>query len=267
MGLIRKSPFLGTGGVIAPNSKKQRAQKQLLAALQGKSEDEVRRAGGRYKHSLGAVLGAAARKRDGGAAWRAEHVPGSKEYEAAPGSRRVAMNLVAHPGLALLVVGLGVLAMSGILAACGSGSPVAAPVPSSTTAASAATASSAPPPVTCSTVTSDNGQTASQVIGVLVSDQKSQDAQLSQNWVGLTDGTQTSQGDDLAAAAQVLGSYSGTQLAADGSTFATDAQTFLSDQSGGIMPGWTPEYRQVASDIHALASDCSQGWTAPASVG
>ena len=86
-------------------------------------------------------------------------------------------------------------------------------------------------------MTSNNGQTASQLTSVLASDQKSQDATLEQNWVGLTDGSQTSQGDDLAAAAQVLGSYSGTQVAADGSTFATDVQTFLSDQSGGLMPG------------------------------
>jgi hypothetical protein len=174
------------------------------------------------------------------------------------------INLLTDPGPARLAAGLGVLAMSGVLAACGSGSP-ATTAPSSSSAASAAAASNGPPPLTCSTVTSDNCQTASQVIGVLVSDQKSQDAQLEQNWVNLTDGSETSQGDDLAAAAQVLGSYSGTQLAADGSTFTTDAQTFLSNQSGGLMPGWTPEYRQVASDIHVLASDCGQSWTAPAS--
>jgi hypothetical protein len=57
MGLIRKSLFLASGGIVAPNSKKQRNQRQLLAAAQGKSDAEVRRAGGRYEHSLGAVLG------------------------------------------------------------------------------------------------------------------------------------------------------------------------------------------------------------------
>jgi len=56
MGLIRKSLFLGTGGIVAPNSKKQRAQKQVLAALQGQSPEQVRRAGGRYEHSLGAFF-------------------------------------------------------------------------------------------------------------------------------------------------------------------------------------------------------------------
>ena len=57
MGLIRKSLHIATVGVVAPNSKKQRNQRQLLAAAQGKSDAEVRRAGGRYEHSLGAALG------------------------------------------------------------------------------------------------------------------------------------------------------------------------------------------------------------------
>ena len=48
---------------------------------------------------------------------------------------------------------------------------------------------------------------ASQVIGTLVSDQKSQDASLEQNWVNLADGSQTQQGNDLAAAVQSLASY------------------------------------------------------------
>lgn len=57
MGLIRKSLHIATVGAVAPNSKKQRNQRQLLAAAQGKSDAEVRRAGGRYEHSLGAALG------------------------------------------------------------------------------------------------------------------------------------------------------------------------------------------------------------------
>ena len=57
MGLIRKSLHIATVGVVAPNSKKQWNQRQLLAAAQGKSDAEVRRAGGRYEHSLGAALG------------------------------------------------------------------------------------------------------------------------------------------------------------------------------------------------------------------
>lgn len=48
MGLIRKSLYLGTGGLVAPNSKKQRQQAQILAAMQGATPKEVRRAGGRY---------------------------------------------------------------------------------------------------------------------------------------------------------------------------------------------------------------------------
>ena len=48
MGLIRKSLYLGTGGVVAPNSKKHRDQMKMLAALQGATPAEIKRAGGRY---------------------------------------------------------------------------------------------------------------------------------------------------------------------------------------------------------------------------
>ena len=47
MGFLRKTLFLTTGGVVAPNSTKQRRQEQVLAALQGKNEDEIRWAGSR----------------------------------------------------------------------------------------------------------------------------------------------------------------------------------------------------------------------------
>ncbi|MDA8322601.1 MAG: SHOCT domain-containing protein [Actinomycetota bacterium] len=47
MGLIRKSLYLTTGGLVAPNSRKQRIQMQQLAALQGATDEEVRRRGGR----------------------------------------------------------------------------------------------------------------------------------------------------------------------------------------------------------------------------
>jgi hypothetical protein len=69
MGIVRKSLFVGTGGLVAPNSKKQRNQRQILAALQGKSAAEVRRAGGRYEHvtpgwqAIGAAATAATRPR------------------------------------------------------------------------------------------------------------------------------------------------------------------------------------------------------------
>jgi hypothetical protein len=47
VGLIRKSLFLGTGGLVAPSSKKQRVQMQQLAALQGATPEEIRQRGGR----------------------------------------------------------------------------------------------------------------------------------------------------------------------------------------------------------------------------
>lgn len=47
MGLIRKSLYLASGGIVAPNSRKQRVAKQQLAALQGATPQEVRQRGGR----------------------------------------------------------------------------------------------------------------------------------------------------------------------------------------------------------------------------
>jgi hypothetical protein len=157
------------------------------------------------------------------------------------------------------------LLISGALAAlagCGSSSAATAAAPPATAASS--TAAPAPSPLTCSTLTADNNLTASQVIAQLVSDQKSQDASMEQGWVDLTDGSQTSQGDDLSAAASALGSFAATQVAADGSAFATDVNTFLSDESGGLMPGWVSDYRAVQHDIAALAGDCDIAYTVPA---
>jgi hypothetical protein len=48
MGLIRKSLYLGTGGLVSPNSKKQRMQMKQLTAMQGGTAKEIQRAGGRY---------------------------------------------------------------------------------------------------------------------------------------------------------------------------------------------------------------------------
>jgi hypothetical protein len=51
VGLIRKSLHVASLGAVAPNSRKQRVALQQLAALQGKSPEEVRRVGGRLQHS------------------------------------------------------------------------------------------------------------------------------------------------------------------------------------------------------------------------
>lgn len=52
MGLIRKALFASTGGIVAPNSKKQRVAKQTLAAIQGCSDQEVELTGTR-RQALG----------------------------------------------------------------------------------------------------------------------------------------------------------------------------------------------------------------------
>jgi hypothetical protein len=64
MGLIRKSLHVATLGAVSPTSKKQRVASQTLAAIQGGTPAQVRRAGGRYQHSIGAALedGKAARQ-------------------------------------------------------------------------------------------------------------------------------------------------------------------------------------------------------------
>ena len=97
VGLIRKSLYLGTGGVVSPSSKKQRYAKQTLAAIQGGTPEQIRRAGGRYDFDgflggssvapPGPRFGPSAGKPDPDfdprANFRAEHVPDSNEYRAA----------------------------------------------------------------------------------------------------------------------------------------------------------------------------------------
>jgi hypothetical protein len=43
----------------------------------------------------------------------------------------------------------------------------------------------------------------------------------------------------------------------------SDTQTFLGDQSGGLLPGWVPEYRAIQHDIHHLAADCGMTYNLP----
>lgn len=75
MGLIRKTLYLGTGGAVAPHSKKQRVSLQQLAALQGASPEQVRRTGGRYDFDSAVTgtprvqTGQSAQDRTGTAMW------------------------------------------------------------------------------------------------------------------------------------------------------------------------------------------------------
>jgi hypothetical protein len=54
MGLIRKSLFVATGGIVAPRSKKQKTALQTFAALQGAAPAEVKRKGTR-RAALGPI--------------------------------------------------------------------------------------------------------------------------------------------------------------------------------------------------------------------
>jgi hypothetical protein len=105
MGLIRKSAYLATGGAVAPHSRKQRTALKQLAALQGASPDQVRQTGGRNDYdsfltgtprvtaptaSRPASRARSSRPAGDAAQWRAEHVPGSKEYRNAHPEQRQA---------------------------------------------------------------------------------------------------------------------------------------------------------------------------------
>jgi hypothetical protein len=40
--------YLGTGGIVAPHTKQERQHRQIIAAIQGATPEQVRKAGGRY---------------------------------------------------------------------------------------------------------------------------------------------------------------------------------------------------------------------------
>jgi hypothetical protein len=158
-----------------------------------------------------------------------------------------------------------VLAAALAITACGSSRPSNQAGTSGGQAAPAQATSAPPPSLTCSTTLGD-GETAKQTIAALVADQRSQDKSEEQNWVDVVEGTPTSQGQDLQSASNDFGAFSSstTQLAFDAATFSTDASTFLSDQSGGLLPGWVSEYRAIQHDIEALADDCGLSYKLPA---
>jgi hypothetical protein len=85
MGLIRKSLFVVTAGVVAPWSKKQKVAAQTLAAIRGASAERVERTGTR-RAALGPEPVTRTRRsrspvpKSETAEYRAEHVPGSREY-------------------------------------------------------------------------------------------------------------------------------------------------------------------------------------------
>jgi hypothetical protein len=151
-------------------------------------------------------------------------------------------------------IGLGAVGAALLLAGCG-GSPhsqshsKAAPVNTSPPAAAA---------LTCSGI--------STTLSILVSDQNSQNKSLEENWVNIADGSPTSQGNDLQnAASQWQGAPSATPVGAAAGQLASDANTFFSDTSGGLAPGWTADYNPVEHDIANLAHLCgltyhTQNW-------
>lgn len=140
------------------------------------------------------------------------------------------------------------------LTACGNGGSVASRQASvAATAAPASTTAKANPAVTCGDL--------EPVMAPVIKDQQSQDKSLEQNWVLLvpdaSNNSLTSQGQDLQNAIDATDNVTAAgKLGNDVQSFNSDAQTFLTDESGGLMPGWTPEYKSLKSDIYAIKSDC-----------
>lgn len=56
MGLFRKTAYLASAGVIAPRSRKDRRHAQTIAAIQGKSADEIKAAGKSGRHDVNALM-------------------------------------------------------------------------------------------------------------------------------------------------------------------------------------------------------------------
>lgn len=156
-------------------------------------------------------------------------------------------------------------ALALLLAGCGGSSSPAAVRTASTAASRAAGTNAHRAPLTCTTVVPVDRK-AFDPIAILVADQKLQDASQTQNWVNLTDGSLTSQGSDLEAAEIDFTPWDNIPggIDLDTTRFDQDANTFLTDQSSGLMPGWVSEYRAVQHDVAALAKDCGISYTIPA---
>jgi hypothetical protein len=112
--------------------------------------------------------------------------------------------------------------------------------------------------LSCST-TFSNGDTASGDVGSLVADQNAQNKTLTQNWVNIVNGNPTQLGNNLQAVANDFAPYvrQGTSaLAIVAKSFVNDANTFMTNEDGGLMPGWNSTYNAIAKDIGQMANVC-----------
>ena len=108
--------------------------------------------------------------------------------------------------------------------------------------------------------TTQTGALPCGTVAALVADQRAQNAALQEGWVGVVDGSLTAAGTDLQDAATAASNSSDPASA----QFSTDASQFLSDQSGGLMPGWPSGYGPIEHDIAALAANCGISYMPPA---
>ena len=151
-----------------------------------------------------------------------------------------------------IVIGLAALGL--LVAACGSNI-------TNHHAASAAKPKLAQ--LSCST-TFRSGDTASGDVASLVADQDAQNKTMTQNWVNIATGNPTQLGNNLQADANDFAPYvsQGTSaLAIVAKSFVNDANSFMANEDGGLMPGWNGTYNDIAKNIAQMAAVC--GLTAP----
>lgn len=105
--------------------------------------------------------------------------------------------------------------------------------------------------ITCNEISAD--------LGTVIQDEKTEQAQEQEAWVtgGKVADLQTLINDTNSAAPN------GNQLNQDAATFNDDANSYLSQNSPVLAPGWENGYNTVWSDINALAGDCNQSGAGP----
>lgn len=96
-----------------------------------------------------------------------------------------------------------------------------------------------------------------------IHDEKTGQAQEQEAWVtgGKVADLQTLTNDTNSAAPN------GDQLNQDAATFNDDANSYLSQNSPVLAPGWEDGYNTVWNDINTLAGDCNQSGAGPVMSG
>lgn len=138
------------------------------------------------------------------------------------------------------------LAAASALSACGSSGSPGHPAAQTSSPTQAVQTSL----ITCSDISTD--------LATVVSDEKSEQAQLQEAWV-----TGGKSADLQSLIRYTSGATGGNQLNDDAATFNSNASAYLSQNNSGLYPGWEQGYDTVWNDINALAADCGQAGAGP----